>query len=62
MSDMQGVGIGQHSQPIFLAQLLKKSLLVDGRWVQRAVPDLHKLLKTELAPQPPGHMQMPVLR
>jgi len=62
MRDMQGVGIGEQRQPILFSELREKSILVDGGGIEGAVPDFDELLKTELASEPPGDVEVPVPR
>ena len=60
VADMDGVGIGEEGKTVAFGKALDKRILLDGDWVEGAIPDFGELLKGKLRAEALIQMKIPV--
>ncbi len=60
VTDVDGVGIGKEGKTVAFGKALDKRILLDGDWVEGAIPDFAELLKGKPCPKTLIQVEIPV--
>jgi hypothetical protein len=62
VGDVQGIGVGEHGEPVSFTQSLQERAILYRLRIKRAIPHFHELLEAEFAAEPSCKVKMPVPR